>query len=390
VPRAAGALTLPLALVNEWAGGAAALLVGGSHASGSDVWALVGGRRVCLSDLDVYAVVPNRPAQRAAEARARAARSGLRARLLAWGFAAPLEASFLVPVDLERLPARPGTLELARGALVLLGDRSWGDRIPRWRPADVSAEEIRLLHENRAFELLLAWPGLAPGDRLPRLLSRHAVLKCALDVPRVRALLAGEYPDGAEALVAGARAAAVAHGAGVAVPAATVPGADFDAVLQAALDWRRGQVDELDAAGALREWRAVVSAWTALWRELAGPGEDAIARAARRAPLRRRLRRALSWPTRSGSPPALGGRLRHALRGTPQHRVNASGAALLLAAAEAPWAGAVPPLPPSTGRALAALGVVGRRALGDWPAAAEAAGRAWDLWMLDGQRTEPA
>ena len=125
-------LSQPLALANAWAGDALTLIVGGSHASGSGVWAALEGREFCLSDLDVYAVVRDRAAQRAAETRARADRPGLRARLLDWGLAAPLEVAFLVPADLACLPARPATLELARYGLVIAGDPAWRDRVPRW------------------------------------------------------------------------------------------------------------------------------------------------------------------------------------------------------------------------------------------------------------------
>lgn len=376
MPAVAGApdpLAAPMALVDSWAGGALALIVGGSHASGSAAWTSLDGRRVCLSDLDVYAVVPDRARQRAAVARARAGRDGLRRRLLDRGFAAPLEASFLLPEDLARLPARPATLELARHGLVYRGDAAWLGRVPRWRPAEVSAEETQLLLENRAFELLLAWPGLAGPAPLPRLLARHAVLKCALDVVRVEALSRGEYPDGAVALVAWARRGPVAPG--------------LDTLLEAALAWRAGEIRALETDAARREWRAAVGAWSALWRERVGPdGADAL-RHARRARLRRRLRRAVAGEDRSGLGPSLAHRLRHALRGTPQHRVDAAAAILLLAADADPADRAEPSLPAAAARALAVLGVAADVASAGWPAAARATVETWDRWVLDGQRT---
>jgi len=366
--------------VDSWAGGALALIVGGSHATGTDVWVTLEGRRLCLSDLDVYAVVPDRRAQRAAVTRARADRPGLRSRLLSWGLAAPLEAAFLVPEDLSRLPARPATLELARHGLVLKGDPVWCERVPRWGPQDVSFEEVQLLHENRAFELLCAWPALAAGDRLTRLQARHAVLKCGFDVVRVEALSLGTYPEGAAALTAWA-----AHTARPPLPVALQ--AAFQALLQAALSWRAGRVQELDAEEARREWHTAVAAWVAAWRWRIGPAYEDAVRAAGRARLGRRLRRALSWPARSGLGPPLSSRLRHALRGTPQHRVNAAAAVLLLAADERGTT-AEPRLPEPGVRALAALGVVEARARADWAGAARAVVRAWDRWVLDGQRTE--
>lgn len=378
--RVSERLSHPLALARAWAGDALALIVGGSHASGSGVWVALEGREVCLSDLDVYAVVRDRAAQRAAEIRASADRSGLRARLLDWGLAAPLEVAFLVPADLARLPARPGTLELARHGLVIAGDPAWRDRVPRWEPGDVSREEILLLHENRAFELLLAWPSLAAPVPLARLQARHAVLKCALDVVRVEALGRGEYPDGPRALAewAGRPDGRASSGRG--------RGA-FLALLETAVAWRAGQVAELDAAAARNEWRTVVAAWVATWQARVGPSYDDAVRGARRARLRRRLRTALSWPTRSGLGPPLSGRLRFALRGTPQHRVNASAAILLLAAGEEGWSGMDPALPALAKRSLATLGVAPAATCQDWTAAARAVVGVWDRWMLDGQRT---
>ncbi len=178
-------------------------------------------------------------------------------------------------------------------------------------------------------------------------------------------------------------------------PGCSVPGGSgrtaFLALLETAVAWRAGQVGELDAAGARDEWRTAVAAWVATWRTWVGPSYGDAVRSARRARLRRRLRRALSWPTRSGFGPPLGGRLRHALCGTPQHRANASAAVLLLAATEEGWSGADPPLPGRAKRSLAALGVAPAAALADWAAAARAVVGAWDCWVLDGQRTaEPA
>jgi hypothetical protein len=376
-------LSAPLALAGAWAGDPLALIVGGSHATGSGAWAEVAGRELCLSDLDVYAVVRDRATQRAAEARARADRPGLRARLLAMGLAAPLEVAFLVPADLAHLPARPATLELARHGRVVAGDPAWLERVPRWEPGDVSREEITLLHENRAFELLLAWPALAGSGPLARLQGRHAVLKCALDAVRVEALGQGEYPEDAGAL---ARWAVRTER-----PAMAGPGrAGFHALLERAVAWRTGRVESLEPAAARSEWRTAAAAWVAAWRTWGGATcEDAV-RGAQRARLRRRLRRALSWPARSGLGPPLAARLRYALRGTPQHRVNAAAAILLLAAGEG-GAGDEPALSATHLRSLARLGVPGAGARADWPAAARAVTVAWDRWVLDGQRTtEPA
>jgi hypothetical protein len=382
-PECADLLGQACALADAWAGGALALLLGGSHATGRGVWVTLEGRRWCLSDVDLYAVVPRRATQRAAEARALRGRRDLRARRAGWGLAAPLEVAFLLPSDLERLPARPATLELARHGVVLRGDPAWRSRLPRWEARDVGVEEILLLHENRAFELLAAWSGLAAGERLARFQARHATLKSALDVVRVEALSGGEYPEGAAALVEWAVSAARP-----ALPAGARAG--FAAALQAAQAWRAGEAQELEPTAARREWDAVVVAWAATWRGRSGPSYEDALRQARRARLRRRLRRAVSWPARSGRGPALLPRLRHALRGTPQHRVNAAGVVLLLAAAEAAGRGVEPALPEGARTALAALGVVPGAGERGWSVLAREVVGAWDRWVLDGQRTAEA
>ena len=81
----------------------------------------------------------------------------------------------------------------------------------------------------------------------------------------------------------------------------------------------------------------------------------------------------------------------HALGGTPQHRVNAAALVLLLAAVEAgSQAGPDPVLPPEAARALARLGLAPPGSTGDWAEAGRAVLRAWDRWVLDGQRTAGA
>ncbi|MBI5709178.1 MAG: hypothetical protein HZC42_02595 [Candidatus Eisenbacteria bacterium] len=377
-------LAAALSLVDEWAAGARAILLSGSHASGEAVWTDVEGLRLSLSDLDTYAVVDSRAAQRAAEARARAALPGLRARLLALGFAAPLEAAFLTAGDLARLAARPGTLELRRHACVVKGEPAWRERVPAWSAGDVSAEERLLLLENRAFELLLAWRGLAAAPALERLQSRHAVMKTALDLAGVLALAAGEYPDGAAARVEAARRRLATFPPGEAAAAAGLP-----RLWEAALLWRSAPRAAPDPAAARAEWGCAARSWVAVWRTLAGrPGEDAGAlalRLAARARARRRWRQALWFASRGGAAPTLGSRLRHARRGTPRHRLNASAALLVCSGALA--TGSEPALDP-VAPALRRLGVLAGPELAGWDAATRALLVAWDRWLLDGQRTE--
>src|SRR5207244_4424778 len=109
---------------------------------------------------------------------------------LEWGLAAPLEVAFVTLDGLARMPARPGTVELARSGRVLFGDAAVMERLPLWEPASIDREERMLLLENRAFELWWAVRPAAPqapvsaagragpvsptDDPVAVLLARHA------------------------------------------------------------------------------------------------------------------------------------------------------------------------------------------------------------------------
>ena len=375
-----------LAIARTWAGERAeALVLSGSHASGEGVWCEWQGRRVTLSDLDVYAILPDEHAVGAARARARAAREGLSARLLEIGLAAPLELGLLTRGGLSRQPAKPGTIELARRGRVIAGDRDVLAVMPRWTPGDVSREELLLLLENRGFELLLAHPGVVSGDALRRLRARHALLKASADLATVMALAHGELPEGTRGRIEWARAHAfellVAS-----LPLEQQRGAQgLGGLWDAALAWRSGRVEALAPAAGAAEWTAAARAWVSVWWAMHAdaPREPwaRVLHVASRAPMRRRARQALLSVARQGATAPLGSRLKRALSGTPQHRVNGSAAVLLLAAAAS---SASPALPVGALRALRALGVTGAS---DWAPARQDVVRAWDLWLQDGQRT---
>jgi len=332
-------------------------------------------------------VVPDAAAQRAARARAGAERIGLGARLLAMGLAAPLEVGFHTPRDLAALPARPATLELRRSGRVVDGDPAWREVVPAWTPSDVARDEVWLLLENRAFELLWAAHagGCDPGE-LGALRRRHAVLKCALDLASVIALSEGEYPGSAAERVAWARPRWERPPWG----RSSWPEPPWDA----ALAWRSGRTEALEPGDAAAERLRTVRAWVATWRRLAGVQEDpadpfaGVTRNARRARLRRRLREALLPDTVVARLPVPGGRLRHALDGTPRHRLNGAAAAHLMCEASCATPAA------KAGRQVEALGRelqrvlrrLGVASLGDDPGADLV--RAWDRGLLDGQRTE--
>ena len=399
--NASGRLNAWVALAREWAGREAlASMVSGSHATGDAVWAPGPRGPVSLSDLDLYVVVRDRRAQREAAARARAWRRAdpaPRTRLLELGLGAALECAFLPPDDLERLPARPGTLELRRHGRVVEGDPSWLDRVPDWSPHDIGAEEILLLLENRAFELLDARRRAADPDALSRLGARHSVLKTALDLATVECLAAGEYPDGAAERVATARDLATRRGPG--------GRGGEEPPWEAALSWRAGRVEPIEPAAAEREWLATARAWLRAWEARAGspqggaPGEagpgDPYAtarRAARRARLRRRARLAAAFGPPGGAGPGLVSRLWFCARGTPQHRLNASAAVLVARAVREREAGLGPErgaaMEMEWARTLDWLGVL--RGATDPAEAEREVLRRWDRWILDGQRATEA
>lgn len=371
-----------LDLAREWtAGPREALVLSGSHAAGAGVWCAVGGRVVALSDVDVYAIMADEASARAARARVRAAGAGLAAKLLALGFAAPLEVGVLSLTGLERQPARPGTIELGRRGRVVDGDPGALRGLPSFGGGDVSREETLLLLENRGFELLIARPALAAGDALARLRARHATLKAAADLAGVLALRHGEWPEGARARIDWARAHALPLLEPSAPPVRNWSVGALESLWRSALAWREGDVELPPVDEAMAEWEAAASAWAATWWHLhEGGPRDPWARALRvaaRAPVRRRMRQAVA----QGAAVPLAARLRSACRGTPQHRIHGSAAVLLLAAASSAGAPALP------AGALRALRVLGVTAAADWEGARSQVLRAWDHGLLDGLRT---
>jgi len=374
------ALRPALARAAERAGpGLEALILSGSHATGEAVWAPLDGRTVSLSDVDLYAVMRTEAAAAAARAD-RAPIASARERL-EWGLLAPVEVAFVTLGGLARTAARPGTVELARCGRVVAGDAGVLARLPRWEPAAIDAEERLLLLENRAFELLWADAAWA-GNAAPRLRSRHAVLKTALELAAARTLAHGELAAGAAARVA--RASELGTPAGV---PSWLAGAweGLAPVWQEALAWRRGARLVSDEAQGV-SWRAVARAWCVAWWAETGrgaatdPWERALAVAARGS-LARRLRRSLaSTPGRAASPGVLE-RLRRAVAGTPEHRIHGSATILMLAAAQGPGE------PRLSAGALRALHVLGVTRADRFVTAARETLVAWDRQLHAGDRT---
>ncbi|HXS82664.1 MAG TPA: hypothetical protein VN896_08075 [Methylomirabilota bacterium] len=383
------ALRPALARAVERAGpGLQALILSGSHATGEAVWTSFEGRDVTLSDVDLYAVVRREAATATPLASAHERR--------AWGLLAPVEVAFVTLAGLAHMPARPGTVELARSGRVVAGDPGVLARLPRWEPAAIAAEERLLLLENRAFELLWAdalWPArtrsagaagpVDAAETLQRLRARHALLKTALELASARTLTHGELPAGAGARVARARDLGAPDGA----PSWLAGAWDGLAPLwEEALAWRAGAARLVSDEAQAVSWRAVTRAWCMAWWAEGGrgaaadPWERALGVAARGS-LARRLRRSLAASPGAGPAPGRIERLRRAPAGTPANRIHGSGALLMLAAASAPGE---PQLPAGALRALHALGVT--RASGFTTAAREAL-VAWDRQLHAGERT---
>jgi predicted nucleotidyltransferase len=361
--------------------GITAVLLGGSHAVGDAVWLTLDGRTVTLSDVDAWLVAEDETARRAAELRLRDGLPALARSLAAEGLEAPIDASVFTRARLTRMPARPATLELRRRGRVVWGDPSVIESVPDPDPSAIPAEEALLLVENRAFELLMAWPGLRDPAPLTRARARHGVLKSALDLIPALALASGELPLGARPRVEWAHA----HPGDAALARLRATG--VDALWSAALAWRAGETGSLSPAELANEWRTAARAWVEAWRTvgsrtLPDAPEDGHARAlalAGRARLRRRLRQSLT-ARGTGSPLT---RLRLGLIGTPHHRLDASATVMLVAAAEGGDG------PPALGtralRALARLGSLPRPS--GWDEACRTLVRLWDTHVLDGQRT---
>lgn len=372
-PELLRALEVPLAKARARAGdGRIALILGGSFASGEAVWADVDGQRVALSDLDIYAIFSTRQACRDAAMRGEdpEARQAGEPRL---------EMAFLTVEDLARQPARPGILELQRHGIVVDGDPAVRNAIPPWTARDVRPEEIGLLLENRAFELILAYQMFAPhhpelGVR-PNLVPQHLTHKVTLDLATVECLAAGEYPDGIGARVARARE----------LRGNRAPEPPWDEALafraRPRVLWRELSRDL---------WMRVARAWEASWRRhVAGGTEDeapevTALRAARRAPLRRRYREALTFRPRTAGGPNLGELLRLAPLGTPQHRLNAMAALIVMRSSRPEKSDWWPPFPKSTFRALVALGMDDQSLKTPWISLIGM----WSRWITHSRRDE--
>lgn len=382
-----------------------ALLLLGSLARGEGTVLVRGSRPVVLSDLDLAVVFGTpRESAEAAGGLQELARSLLRAGR-AWGLWGAVDIGSYALRDLARPGARPGTRELKRRGAVLAGDPDVLAAMPEIPARSIPPEEALLLCENRMLELLWAHPALAQEPPAP-FAAAYAGGKAVLDGTLAWLVRHGECPDGVEERLAAAQTwlAPVAEDASV------------RDLLEALRFWTRFKLDPLEedlaarygmeagpgavADGCGRAWREgarlLLDIYRSLVEETAGRGRRREARsgpgvwrlAASRARRRRRYRRWLeAWRRRRqpGMEWATTGRLfGRAGRGTPEHLLGATAAALVACA---------PGMEGSDRERGRAARFARRTTPITWPRAAgwetqrDALVSAWDRWVLRGART---
>lgn len=353
-----------------------ALLLSGSHATGDAVWADIEGRARCLSDLDLYAVLPDeRSCEASRQGRWTSEQSGRLAEAGAWG---PVEVAYLTRPGLARMTARPGTITLRIAGRVLHGDASTLALVPDVSVADIDFEERLALLENRGAELLGGKPGSSGARPESRWLARHATFKVALDLAGLLTLEAGQWPARVRERVAIAERRLHER------PMPVTPDEPADAlpaVWRRAIAWRAAPSAPV-AGQDSQEWLAVVRQWCRMWWRLVTPSHhpeaepwSAIRAVAARAPWPSRLRRSIGFRPRAGRPEGRMGHLLLAAAGTPVHRLTGSLTTLLFAASTSP---AEPVLSAGAARTLAALGVIDAS---DWQQAARASHDCWSRWV---------
>jgi hypothetical protein len=393
-----------------------AIVLLGSLARGEGTALVREGRTFVLSDLDL-AVLFRTAAERERAARelpgvtrefARAMRS--------WGLLGPVDAGAFSLAQLPVLSARPGTREFKRSGKVISGDRAAlagaaeiaAERIPR--------EEALALCENRLLELLWAHPALERGRPAP-LAAAYAGGKAVLDGTLARLVCAGSCPDGVRERLAAAET----------LLGSAAPGSAAAERLEALRFWTQFKLEpeetalakryggesahaadggRADAAACARAWREGARHLLALYRETleesgggggaAGGGAagfaDAAAwrRAARRAPLRRRARRWLElWRKRRALGHRRGGAdwlFVRALRGTPEHLLGATAAALTACAPGMDAGEAERRVAEQFARAATPVAWPRDAA---WGARRSQLVKGWDRWVLRGTRTGP-
>ncbi len=229
----------------------ACIFAGGSLARGEAWYARIDGELEVYSDVDLYVVVDDEAklaaVRSAAASLATPEAGGVR-------FLRPPDVGVYTRSDLAAQPARPGTIDLPVHHLLLHGDSSVPERLPRLDPSRIVREEALYLLENRVTEIAATDPGSQGGrERLTMILA----LKARLDVHVAHAIAEGSFVP---TLAARAKAFASAPSAGL----DAVAHDDIADAYRAAADpgaWlagRRGREERERALSVLtRAWRAL-------------------------------------------------------------------------------------------------------------------------------------
>lgn len=346
-------------------------------------------RSLVLSDLDFAVLFADARARDRAGARLARASRELGREFARWDFLGAVDLGAYALADLPAQAPRPGALEWERSGMVLAGEPSLLDRLPRYPASAIPPEEALLLCENRLLELLWLEPRCEGPEPQP-LVALYAGGKGVLDAALARLLSLGLCPGGVEGRYEACAAA---------------PGAVWHDLARLAF-WTRFKLEprhedleerfgrgSTPAAWARQAWREGAEALLAAYRDLVERhtpprGRALLARAAGRARLRRRLRRAwnawregerrgLTW----ASPRSL---LRFLAAGAPEHVLGATAAELVAEAV----GGAAPGVggPERIGRAPVVASLIPAAPGASWEERRARAVEAWDRWVLRGAR----
>jgi hypothetical protein len=369
----------------------------GSLARGDGTVIYPGPRPVVLSDIDMAVIYTGDAARdRAAPVLAKLGRETARD-FTRWGLLAAIDLGCYARSDLRRQAARPGTLEFRHCGRVIYGNEGVLSQLPEYTADQVSADEVLLLCENRLLELLWAHEALDRGGSA-LYAALYAGGKAVLDGALAWLVSRGRFPLTVEERLLELEA----------MPAEDRAGLD-ESYLDALRFWTRfknaPQVPDLSGryGGSLeppvlaREaWREGAGQLLGVYRSLieepgprAAGEESAWKSAARRAPLRRRIRRwAEAWRERGPRHldwAGFGGVIAHAAQGTPEHLLGASAAALVATAPEMNGHGAEDP--GRIARVARNLSPVPWSRDASWEERRKHLVRAWDCWVLRGTRT---
>jgi predicted nucleotidyltransferase len=382
--------------IEDDCGSPRAVVLSGSLARGEGTVLYPGTQPAVLSDIDMAVVYRDggerdRFAPRLTELAREQGRDYRR-----WGLLAAIDLGAYALSDLPGQAARPGTIELKRSGLVIAGDRRVLERLPGFSPQNISADEVLLLCENRLLELLWAHESMG-GEGNSAFAALYAGGKAVLDAALAWLVSRGEMPLSATARLAAMEARDAEERAAL--------GEEF---LDALRFWTSFKLEpKLEPVSrryhgyrepcllAREAWREGATHLLRLYRWLIGSGQAGEAGdvaawrlAATRAPLRRRLRRWMEAWNEGGERgldwAGIGGLVGRAGRGTPEHLMGASAAALVATAPEMNGRHLEMPAKGDPARELSPIYWSGNT---PWEERRRSLVRAWDCWVLRGTRT---